>query len=133
MTKNLIIQIEYWGNSAQRSWRTALSLFELKHYDSCLFFCHLTLEKILKALVVQKTNKPAPYIHDLAKLAAMVQLDVSEKQVQKLRIITGFNISARYDDVKLAFYKRCTKSYTTKYLEVTKELYLWLKKQSRKK
>lgn len=123
----------YWKDSARRNWETALSLFKSRHYDACLFFCHLTLEKILKALVVKKTNKPAPYIHDLAKLSEIAQLGMSESQIQNLRIITGFNMSARYDDVKLAFHKKCTKSYTKKYLEITKDLYLWLKKQYQKK
>ncbi|MDA2921737.1 HEPN domain-containing protein [Patescibacteria group bacterium AH-259-L07] len=133
MTKNLKSQVEYWRNSAQRNWKTALSLFDLKHYDSCLFFCHLTLEKALKALVVQQINKPAPYIHDLAKLSEIAQLETSEDQTQNLRTITGFNMAARYDDVKLSFYKRCTREYTQKYLEITRKLYSWLKKQYLKK
>ncbi|MEA2065116.1 MAG: HEPN domain-containing protein [Patescibacteria group bacterium] len=47
-------QIEYWKKSADRNWKTATGLFQLKRYDSCLFFCHLTLEKILKGLFAKK-------------------------------------------------------------------------------
>ncbi|MFC1613218.1 HEPN domain-containing protein [Patescibacteria group bacterium] len=66
---NLKEQINYWKKSAERNWDTTLSLYKTKHYDSCLFFCHLTLEKLLKGLVVRQTNKTAPFIHDLEKLA----------------------------------------------------------------
>lgn len=41
-------QIEYWFRSGERSWTTAQFLFKGKQYDACLFFCHLTIEKMLK-------------------------------------------------------------------------------------
>lgn len=49
------------------------------------------------------------------------------------RVITTFNISGRYQDEKFNFYKKCTKNYTEKYLQITKELNVWLKKQYLKK
>lgn len=130
---NINKQIDYWKKSADRNWKTTQGLLRLKHYDACLFFCHLTLEKILKGLVVKHTNKPAPYIHDLANLAAAANLTLSKEQIDNLRIITTFNISSRYDDEKFTFYKSCTKEYTEKYFNISKKLYLWLKKQFQKK
>lgn len=126
-------QIAYWKTSADRDWETAQGLLKLKRYDACLFFCHLTLEKLLKGLVVKRTEKPAPYIHDLEKLAIVTKLSFSKKQIKDLKIITGFNLSGRYDDFKFAFYKQCDKSYTEKYFNISKELYLWLKKEYQKK
>ena len=126
-------QVEYWKKSADRSWKTALGLFELKHYDACLFFCHLSLEKTLKGLIVQKTKKPVPYIHDLERLAILVELELSEKQILNLKDISKFNIAGRYDSAKFNFYKIATKSYTKKYLEISKNLIICLKKQYQKK
>ena len=54
---NIKSQIEYWRLSAERNWKTSLGLLKLKHYDACLFFCHLTLEKTLKGLAAQKTHR----------------------------------------------------------------------------
>lgn len=126
-------QINYWKKSAEHNWKTALDLLKTKHYDACLFFCHLTLKKILKGLAVQHTDKPAPYIHDLANLAATANLILSKEQINQLRIITTFNISGRYDDEKFVFYKSCDKKYTEKYFNISNELRLWLKKQYQKK
>ncbi|MBU4125485.1 HEPN domain-containing protein [Patescibacteria group bacterium] len=125
-------QIEYWKISAGRNWKTALGLFELKHYDSCLFFCHLTIEKMLKGLVVQKTKNLAPYIHHLEKLAELAELKITDEQRKNLRIITRFNVSGRYDDAKHNFYKIVNKLYAEKYLKISKDLILWLKKQYQK-
>ena len=125
--------IEFWQKSAANDWKTANGLFDLKRYDSCLFFCHLTLEKALKGLVVQNTKQLSPFIHDLTKLAEMAKLDLTENQIDDLKTITTFNISARYGDIKLNFYKKCTLNFTKKYLKITKTLYLWLKKYCQKK
>lgn len=126
-------QIKYWTESANRSMATASSLYKTHHYDFCLFCCHLALEKLLKGLVVAKLKESAPYTHNLAELSTKANLDLSNEQVQDLRIITTFNIAGRYDDVKFAFYKKCTKEYTRKYYNISKGLYLWLKKQYLKK
>lgn len=126
-------QIDYWKKSADHNWETALDLLKTKHYDACLFFCHLTLEKILKGLVVECTNKQAPYIHDLEKLALMATLTISPEQSEHLKTITRFNIGGRYDDEKFNFYKSINKEYAEKYLNISNELQLWLKKQYQKK
>ncbi len=126
-------QINYWKKSAERNWATVLSLFKTKHYDACLFFCHLTIEKLLKGLVVEYTKKPAPYTHYLEELAKLIKLDLTKEQINNLKIITNFNIAGRYDDAKFAFYKKCTKKYTEKYFKICEELYLCLKKQYLKK
>ena len=125
-------QIQYWHQSAQRNLRTAVDLERLRHRDACLFFCHLSLEKMLKAIVVQRAQDFAPPIHDLAKLAGLANIPASEEQVQYLRTITTFNIAGRYDDVKLAFYKQCTPAFTKKYLQITNNLFLWLEHIFRK-
>lgn len=120
--------IAYWKKSAKNDWKVARDLFQLTHYDGCLFYCHLTLEKILKGLVVVKTGKAAPHIHNLEHLSKLAKLDIDEEQRKNLQIITTFNVAARYPDEKLDLYKKATKQFTDQYLAITKSLYLWLKK-----
>lgn len=124
--------IDYWIKLAERNWKTAKSLLKLGHYDMCLFCCHLVLEKYLKASVVLNTKDNPPHIHDLNRLAIIAKLEVSDERKKFLNEITKFNIQARYDDIKLAFYKKATKDYTGKYVEITEELIIWLKKEFRK-
>lgn len=126
-------QIKYWPESAEKNWQVAQSLFRNKHYDACLFFVHLSIEKLIKGLVVIETKKPAPYIHDLPKLANLAKLELSQEKRNHLRIITTFNIAGRYADDKYDFYKKCTKNYTQKNLFMCKEIFLWLKKEYPKK
>jgi HEPN domain-containing protein len=130
---NLKSQIDFWKKSGERDIYTASSLLQLKRYDACLFFCHLSLEKFLKGLYVKKTKQAAPYIHDLAQLASVIKITLPEGMIKQLRIITTFNISGRYGNIKRDFYKICTRQYANEYFKTTKEIIVWLKKQYRKK
>lgn len=121
--------INYWLTTAEHNYETAKFLLRGKRYPECLFFCHLMIEKVLKALVIQQTKTHAPHIHKLVDLAKLAKIDLSPEQIENLTIITEFNIAARYNEIKFDFYKRCTKSYTEKYFLISKDLYLWLKKQ----
>ena len=44
--------IKRWQKSAEENLKTASDLYNLKHYDWTLFIGQLSLEKLLKGLVV---------------------------------------------------------------------------------
>lgn len=97
------------------------------------FFAILMIEKILKGLVAEQTKNHAPYLHKLVDLAKLAKLELTKDQIKYLTEITAFNIAGRYDAIKFAFYERCDKTYTEKYFNISKNLYLWLKKKYQKK
>lgn len=85
-----------WQEGATEAWKSARGLLRLKQYDHALFFCHLTLEKILKALVVQRRGREAPPIHGLFDLAKIAQVRLTSEQEEDLQAINGFSIAGRY-------------------------------------
>jgi HEPN domain-containing protein len=120
--------ITYWCESAQHDLEAAESMFESGRYDWCLFVAHLALEKIIKAIFVDRNdNNIPPKIHNLVRLAELSKIELSDEQKFILDKINDFNIQARYPDYKLEFYKRCTKEYTTEYFDKIKEFYRWFK------
>lgn len=60
-------------------------------------------------------------------LAEKCNLDLTDEQVEKLQIITQFNISARYDDYKESFNRKCTDEYTSEQIKNIEEVRTWLK------
>lgn len=66
--------VEYWVTNSREKLRTMKSLYENKRYSDCLFFGHMVLEMILKALTVQKTGNPAPKTHNLKYLSELAEL-----------------------------------------------------------
>ncbi len=102
---------------------TAEKLFQSKKFHHCLFFVHLALEKILKALVVSKKNDVAPPIHDLVRIAQKAEIPLNDEIISNLTEISTFNIAARYDDYKFQFYKKATEEYSKKWLSIGKQVY----------
>jgi len=122
-------KIFYWLNSANNDWQVVFHLFEKKDYAYALFFTHLTLEKMLKALYVARHNETPPFSHQLVNLAEKAHLALTDKQMELLEIATDFNIEVRYPDEKLQFHKKCTKEFTEKYINETGEMKEWLSQQ----
>lgn len=120
--------IKYWSTVSKQDFETAEILFKNKKYHHALFFCHLSIEKILKAIVVKATQKAPPLLHNLVRLAERTGIKLSVKQKNELAEISTFNIEARYDDYKLSFYKKANKKFASKYINMTRKILKWLKK-----
>lgn len=121
--------VDYWLTSSADDLDTAEKLFVAKKYHHCLFFVHLAVEKLLKAIYVTKKKEAAPPIHDLVRLAQkteIVQLD--QNTIDQLTEISTFNVAARYDDYKLQFYNKATETYATTWFNTAKILIETLKK-----
>jgi HEPN domain-containing protein len=90
---------------------------------------HIVIERLLKACIVKKSQKHAPFTHDLTKLADISGLSFPEEYLDWLDTITTFNLNARYDSYKEAFYKKCTFQFTTEWIEKIKKLQSWIKER----
>lgn len=115
--------IKYWKDGADDAWDTAEKLFNVKKYHYSLFFSHLALEKVIKAIYIKSKNEAAPIGHNLVILCKQAGITLDESSKASLREISKFNISARYDDYKLQFYKKATKVFTQRWIKKIETLY----------
>lgn len=115
--------IEQYKKSAGDSWDTANKLFVDKKYHHGLFFVHLAVEKLLKALHQKNKGQPALPLHNLTRLAELSGFPIDETTKGQLNEISTFNLSARYDDYKLSFYKKATKDYSEIWMKVADLIY----------
>jgi HEPN domain-containing protein len=120
---------DYWLTEAEESLRVAEHLVEKADYSYALFFGHLAVEKSLKALYALRFKEHAPPIHNLLRLARIVDLALDEARADALIRITAFNIEARYPDMKRDFRRACTPEYTEQQIAVIKEMLEWLQFQ----
>lgn len=119
-------RVRYWLESAEDDWKVANHLFEKGDYPYALFFGHLTVEKILKAIFVEKLNENPPYTHQLVQLAEKISMEMNEEQLENLETITDFNLEARYPDERFSFKRKCTGEFTETYLHKIEEIRRWL-------
>jgi HEPN domain-containing protein len=129
MTGNIDIEkvFRHWIESSDNDFKTLVHLFESKDYSWALFIGHIVIEKLIKASVVKQTNDHAPFSHDLTKLAKHSGLDFSEEQLDWLDTITTFNLNARYDSYKQAFYEKCSPDFSEQWYKIIIKLRSWIK------
>ena len=120
---------DYWLTEAEESLRVAEHLVEKADYSYALFFGHLAIEKLLKALYALRLKEHAPPIHNLLRLARALGLELDQVHADALIRISAFNIEARYPDMKRDFRRMCTPEYTGQQMAVIKEIFAWLRSQ----
>lgn len=118
---------DYWVEEAIESLQVTHHLYEKKDYSYSLFFAHLAIEKLLKAIYISKKNEHAPYIHNLLRLAALSDIPLTDSRTESLIKITTFNLESRYPDEERSFKNKCTEEFTKKEIGEVEELFKWLK------
>jgi HEPN domain-containing protein len=119
-------QIEYWLNGANDALDTAKILIERGRMLHGLFFCHLVIEKAIKAHVVKQSSELAPRSHNLINLAEITNLSFNEDDEIFLGILMKYQLQGRYPDYNPAIPEKLT---VLNYLEKTEKLLLWLKEK----
>jgi len=122
----------YWVESADYDLETSESLLKAGKYPYALFFGHLALEKILKALVVSETKKHAPHTHSLPLLASKLKLRIPEDIMGKLAGFMEFYFESRYPEEQKEFYKKCTRNFCERNLNEIKRVFKWFKQRLKK-
>lgn len=122
--------IDYWIDTAKRDWRTVQNMYKTKDFVPALFFTHLHLEKICKALWVKNNvNNTPPKIHNLIKLLNEAGIKYSEEQMNFMLVMNNFQLEGRYPDYKQKLYKTYKKSNTAEILQQAKKHSKWLQEQ----
>ena len=119
--------VAYWFEGSKYDLGVATAMLKAKKYPYVLFMGHLALEKLLKALVVQKTKVHAPFSHSLPYLLEMSGIEIPEPMLIRLSEFMEFHLEARYPDASQAFYRKCTKKYTEARFKEIEEVFKWIK------
>lgn len=118
--------IDYWVKSSALDFEAAEDLFISGKYAHALFFGHLSVEKMLKALYINIVEDYPPRTHNLLMLLRKINIDLPDKMLNDLILINTFNIETRYPDEKFQFYELCDKKFTLQNINSIKEVLKWL-------
>jgi HEPN domain-containing protein len=119
-------QIVFWKDSAKEDWAVARQLVENDHIRHGLFFAHLTLEKILKALICKHSKDLAPRLHNLSRLSEMTGIALETEHVDILAEMNAFHIEGRYPE---ALTSPPMKEEAFIYITRAEKVYQWLTNQ----
>ena len=116
-------QIAYWTAGAADDMMTAELLIRESRVLHGLFFCHLVIEKAVKAHVVKTTGEVAPRSHNLIYLSEKTNLVFDEESLIFLGILMKYQLQGRYPDYNPILPDQFK---VAEYLNRTKTLLKWL-------
>jgi HEPN domain-containing protein len=97
---NVPEQVAYWRKGSEEDFAAAESLLQNGHVRHALFFAHLSLEKMLKALVCCMTNEMPSRTHNLIILMERAALNMTQETMEFLASMDQFNLAGRYPDAR---------------------------------
>ncbi|OPX65001.1 HEPN domain-containing protein [Methanoregula sp. PtaB.Bin085] len=119
-----------WFRQAQYDLGTAESLVASGRYPPAVFFCHLALEKALKALCAEKFDSEPDKTHNLVYLVELLELELPQPFLDSLFIINRIGVTGRYPHNLEKVLEQYTKEKATKLLAETREILTWLMQRS---
>lgn len=123
---NINKQIEYWTKGADDDLLTAELLIREKRILHGLFFCHLVIEKAIKAHVVETSGEVAPRSHNLIYLSEKTDLVFDNETEIFMGILMKYQLQGRYPDYDPVLPDILK---VNEYFEKTKTLLQWLKER----
>jgi len=118
--------IKNWVEFAKQDLKDAEFLFTQRSYRSSSWFCHQAIEKILKAIIIQKGKRPRK-IHDLVELLKDTGIKLPEDLMDFLEELNIYYLPPRYPDVYPQMKKIYRSHNIQRVLKLSKTLFLWLK------
>ncbi len=92
-----------WIEAADYDLESARQMLSSRRYLYVVFFCHLTLEKLLKAIVSEVTGQPAPRSHDLVMLVKRSGVAPAKHHLEFMGKLNGASVPTRYpSDIRQA-------------------------------
>jgi HEPN domain-containing protein len=91
-------QIQYWKQAALSDLDTAEVLISNKKLREGLFFCHLSMEKALKAHYVKTNRAAAPRTHNLFFFISKCGIDADQLSEDLLGKLMKYQLEGRYPE-----------------------------------
>ena len=123
---NIQKQIDYWINGAEDDILTAEILISRNRLLHGLFFCHLVIEKAIKAHIVKSTKEIAPRSHNLILLSEKAKIEFENDNDIFLGVLMKYQLQGRYPDYNPVIPNN---KNVQDYFNKTKELLQWLKEK----
>ncbi len=119
---------EEWQLQADYDLETAESLLKSGRFVYVVFFCHLSLEKMLKALWTKKFKNVPLKTHSLIFLKDRLEIIFPDEKAGKfVSYLNSLSVPTRYPDTLRALTKEFNFEKPSNILAQTKETLQWLK------
>jgi HEPN domain-containing protein len=105
-------------------------MLEAGRYLYVVFCCQQAVEKMLKALIAQRSKELPPRIHQLVRLAEVAGLLVTDEQADLLRELSAYYFQTRYPEEVAEVGSQVKEQQAQRVLGQTQEMAQWLSSMS---
>ena len=120
---------EEWYFQSDYDLETAFDMFKSGRYVYSIFMCHLSLEKVLKGLLVKTKGEYPSKSHSLIYFVEKLELKMEDSYYEFLFTLNKISVPTRYPEDLRKLVAAYSKERTDNILNRTKEIQLWIKQQ----
>jgi HEPN domain-containing protein len=120
-------KIAYWLDIADYDLGTAKAMMDTSRYLYVIFMCQQAVEKIIKALYIQKHDDEPPRSHNVAFVFKKTEIEASQETIQHFNLLSAYYIESRYPEYKEKLSSIVDRDRAVTLLKKTEEVYAWLK------
>jgi HEPN domain-containing protein len=124
---------ENFLGSAGYDLQTAEHMFETGRYIYVIFMCHMTIEKMLKAISAEVTEKTPPRTHNLIYLTKLTGVHFAEDHFEFIAKLNNTSVVTRYPEDFQKLVEAYPEDIAKAYLHQTKEIIEWLRQNEKLK
>ena len=110
---------------------TAVHMLTTGRYLYVVFMCHLSIEKMLKAVAAEAAGKTPPRTHNLLYLTKLAGVGFSENHFEFISKINNASVVTRYPEDFSALAASFPEEVVAAYLEKTREIVAWLRQNEK--
>ncbi len=129
MKKRNFKPVEEWFAQAEYDFETAEAMLKTGRYIYAVFMCHLSIEKALKGLYVEKIKENPIKTHNLNYLVTKANIKLSDEWLDFIDELNNKSVPTRYPDVLQKLLVDFKEKETRLLIKNTKELLICLKKK----
>jgi HEPN domain-containing protein len=122
-------RFQEWYFQSDYDLETAADMLKSGRTVYCIFMCHLSLEKVLKGLLIKTKGEFPSKSHNLIYFVDKIGLELSEPYYEFLFMLNKISVPTRYPDDLKKLFITYTMDRAESILNLTKEVQLWIKQQ----
>jgi HEPN domain-containing protein len=123
-TESFILSSEY-------DLTTARHMFNTGRYVYVVFMCHIAIEKLLKAIVAETTDRVPPRTHNLLYLGKLANINMPQDLFDFIAKINNASVVTRYPEDFSQLIESYPENIVKEYLENTEKVLTWLKQNKK--
>lgn len=127
----MLKETQNWLELSDYDFKTAEHMLRTGRYIYVIFMCHISIEKLLKAIIHESTQKLPAKTHDLIYLSNLAQVQFPQNLMDFIGKINNASIITRYPENLGNAISAYPENVAKDYYHLTNEVLKWLKQDKK--